>query len=132
MPHGALAPCILGLLVACGTQSPQATYADPRPEGRLDLRERSLCEAPEAQPDWCDFPHEVRVFLQQRKGCDHFRSEPVPEPADDPQGERRRQIATAQRDLCTGTDATLSRLRARYRDDTAISAALAGFDADIE
>jgi hypothetical protein len=77
-------------------------------------------------------PREVRVFIERREGCDHFRGEPVPEPADDPKGERRRQIESALAKLCTGTDAELARLRARYRDDAAVTAALADFEDDIE
>lgn len=127
----ALALCALG---GCAAR-PFATFDDPRPEGRLSLRERSRCEVPDApgdQPNWCDYPHEVRVFLDQRDGCDHFRGEPIPEPADDPGGERRRQIETALRELCTGTDAELLRLRVRYRDDAAVSAALGELESDIE
>jgi hypothetical protein len=127
----ALALCALG---GCAAR-PFATFDDPRPEGRLSLRERSRCEVPDApvdQPNWCDYPHEVRVFLDQRDGCDHFRGEPIPEPADDPGGERRRQIETALRELCTGTDAELLRLRARYRNDAAVSAALGELESDIE
>ncbi len=121
-------------LGGCSTK-PFAAFDDPRPEGRLSLRERSQCEVPDApsdQPNWCDYPHEVRAFLDQRDGCDHFRGEPIPEPADDPGGERRREIETALRDLCTGTDAELVRLHTRYRDDAAVSAALGQLKSAIE
>ena len=77
-------------------------------------------------------PREVRAFIERREGCDHFRGEPVPEPADDPKGERRRQIESALDKLCTGTDAELARLRARYRKDAAVTAALADFEDEIE
>ncbi|MEQ1512573.1 MAG: hypothetical protein ABL934_07830 [Lysobacteraceae bacterium] len=127
---------LLAVCALCGCAAqPFAAFEDPRPEGRLSLRERSRCEVPDApsdQPNWCDYPHEVRAFLDRRDGCDHFRGEPIPEPVDDPGGERRREIETALRELCTGTDAELVRLRARYRDDAAISAALAGLEDDIE
>ena len=121
-------------LGGCAAQ-PFATFEDPRPEGHLSLRERSLCEVPDApmdQPNWCDYPHEVRLFLDQREGCDHFRGEPIPEPADDPGGERRRQIETAVHELCTGSDAELLRLRTRYRDDAAVSATLGALESNIE
>lgn len=127
---------LLAVCALCGCAAqPFAAFEDPRPEGRLSLRERSRCEVPDApsdQPNWCDYPHEVRAFLDRRDGCDHFRGEPIPEPVDDPGGERRREIETALRERCTGTDAELVRLRARYRDDAAISAALAGLEDDIE
>ena len=77
-------------------------------------------------------PREVRDFIERREGCDHFRGEPVPEPEDDPEGARRRQIESALEKLCTGTDAELARLRARYRNDAAVTAALADFEDDIE
>jgi hypothetical protein len=77
-------------------------------------------------------PHEVRAFIERREGCDHFRGEPVPEPEDDPEGARRKQIESALAKLCTGTDAELARLRARYRHDAMVTAALAGFEDEIE
>jgi hypothetical protein len=77
-------------------------------------------------------PREVRTFIERREGCDHFRGEPVPEPEDDPEGARRKQIESALAKLCTGTDAELARLRARYRKDAAVTAALADFEDDIE
>lgn len=77
-------------------------------------------------------PREVRAFIERREGCDHFRGEPVPEPEDDPEGSRRKQIESALAKLCTGTDAELARLRARYRKDAAVTAALADFEDDIE
>lgn len=123
--------CALCLLGGCAAR-PFAAFEDPRPEGRISLRERSQCEPPETQPDWCDFPHEVRAFLERREGCDHFRGEPVPDAADDRGGERRRQIETALRELCTGTDAERARLRTRYEDDAAIRAALDVLESDIE
>jgi hypothetical protein len=122
-------------LAGCASLRPYATFDDPRPEGRLSLRERSQCEVPDApsdKPNWCDYPHEVRAFFDRRELCDHFRGEPVPEPIDDPGDERRREIDTALRKHCTGTDAELARLRARYRDDAVVAAALAEFETDIE
>ncbi len=126
-----LAVCALG---GCAVR-PFAAFEDPRPEGRLSLAERSRCEVPDAptdRPNWCDYPHEVRAFLDRREGCDHFRGEPLPDPADDPGGERRRQIQTALHALCTGSDAELQRLRARYRDDADVSAALGALESNIE
>lgn len=123
---------MLCILAGCAT-NPFSGFDDPRPEGRFSLRERSRCEVPD-EPDarWCDLPHEVRVFVERRQACDHFRGEPVPEPQDDPRGERRRQIETALRESCTGSDAQLAALRRKYRDDAIVVTALAGFDDDIE
>jgi hypothetical protein len=129
-------PVLLAVFALGGCAAkPFAAFDDTRPEGHLSLRERSQCEVPDApsdQPNWCDYPHEVRAFLDRRDGCDHFRGEPIPEPADDPGGERRREIETAMRELCTGTDAELLKLRAAYRDDAVVSAVFAGFENDIE
>jgi hypothetical protein len=130
---------LLAVLIVCAlggcAARPFAAFDDPRPEGHLSLAERSRCEVPDApsdQPNWCDYPHEVRAFLDRREGCDHFRGEPVPEPADDPGAERRHEIETALRELCTGTDAELARLRARYRSDAAVSTALGALESNIE
>jgi hypothetical protein len=129
----------IALTIACAlggcAARPFAAFEDPRPEGRLSLSERSRCEVPDAptdRPNWCDYPHEVRAFIDQRDSCDHFRGEPVPEPADDPGGERRREIETALRKLCTDSDAELLRLRTRYRDDADVSAALETVQSRIE
>jgi hypothetical protein len=122
-------------LAGCASLHPYAKFDDPRPEGRLGLRERSQCEVPDApsdKPNWCDYPHEVRAFLDRRELCDQFRDEPVPEPIDDPGSERRREIDTGLRKHCTGTDAELARLRTRYRDDAVVAAALAEFESDVE
>lgn len=77
-------------------------------------------------------PREVRDFIERREVCDHFRGEPVPEPEDDPESVRRKQIETALKRFCTGTDAELARLRARYRNNAAVTAALADFEDEIE
>ena len=77
-------------------------------------------------------PADVRAFIDDRDGCDHFRGEPVPEPQDDPQGVRRKQIEDALSRLCTGSDARLSALRGKYRDDPEVTAALSGYEDTIE
>jgi hypothetical protein len=121
----ALALCALAGCVA----NPFSQFDDPRPEGRLSLQERSHCEDPnDPEARWCGYPHEVRSFTQKRQECDHFRGEPVPEPENDPGGERKKDIRAALAKRCTGTDAELARLRAKYRDDADISKALAVFE----
>lgn len=129
----------IALTIACAlggcAARPFAAFEDPRPEGRLSLSERSRCEVPDAptdRPNWCDYPHEVRAFIDQRDSCDHFRGEPWPE-GDSPNGlERRRELTSAMKTACTGTDARLLALRAKYRDDANIVAALATYENDIE
>jgi hypothetical protein len=126
-----LTMCTLGGCVA----QPFATMDDPRPDGRLSMRERSLCESPEAsaaRANWCDYPHEVRVFLDQRDSCDHFRGEPWPEGNDLQAVARRKALRDAMATSCKGTDARLIELRAIYRNDADILGALAELENDIE
>jgi hypothetical protein len=129
-----LALLVVSALGGCAAR-PFAAFDDPRPEGRLSLRERSQCEVPDApsdQPNWCDYPHEVRAFLDQRESCDHFRSEPWPEGDDTDAVARRKALRDAMAKHCKGTDARLIELRSTYRSDADISAVLAGFENDVE
>jgi hypothetical protein len=129
-----LAGLALCALVGCAAQ-PFAAFDDPRPEGRLSLRERSQCEVPDApsdRPNWCDYPHEVRAFLDQREECDHFRGEPWPEGDDADAVARREALRDGMAKHCKGTDARLAELRVTYRNDPVVSAALADFESAIE
>lgn len=132
-----IAACLLSIACAlggCATQ-PFAGFEDPRPEGRLGLSERSRCEVPDAppdQPNWCDYPHEVRAFIDRRAECDHFRGEPWPEGDSAYELEHRKELTAAMKATCGGSDAELARLRARYQGDADVSAALKGFESDIE
>lgn len=130
---------ILTAMIACAlggcAARPFAAFEDPRPEGRLSLSERSRCEVPDApadQPNWCDYPHEIRAFIDQRDSCDHFRGEPWPEGDSTHERERRRKLASAMKTACAGTDARLLALREKYRNDESVVAALATYDNDIE
>ena len=130
---------LLAVLIVCalggGAARPFAAFDDPRPQGRLSLAERSRCEVPDApgdRPNWCDYPHEVRVFLSQRESCDHFRGEPWPEGEDAAALARRKQLLDAMATFCKGSDARLAELRAAYRDDVEVSGALAALENDIE
>jgi hypothetical protein len=120
------------VLTACASDL-YARFDDPRPEGRLSLRERSDCEDPDdSEGRWCDYPHEVRAFTQKRQNCDHFRGEPWPEGDETWERERRKDLIDAMRKHCTGTDKALARLRAKYRDDAEISKLLSAFESEIE
>lgn len=93
------------------------------------------CAAPEgpvARPDFCSLPADVRVFVEDRDMCDHFRGEPWPEADDDEARERRRFLLDAMRTSCAGTDKSLEALLQRYRDDRAVMKALAEFERNIE
>lgn len=101
--------------------SPLVTVrAQPAPYFPLDLPPSDV--AASAEP----FPREVTAFMVARDGCDHFRGE---EPYD---AERRAYIEENVAELCHGTDATLALLRRRYASDTAVTAALQGYDSRIE
>ncbi len=129
----------IALLIACAlggcAARPFSAFEDPRPEGRLSLRERSQCEVPDAPGDranWCDYPHEIRAFIDRRDGCDHFRGEPWPEGDSPAERERRQELKAAMKAACSGTDVELARLRGKYRDDADVAAALMAFEDDIE
>ncbi|QKD00326.1 hypothetical protein [Mesorhizobium loti] len=71
-------------------------------------------------------PDDVRAFIDRRDGCDHFRGE------DSPDAERRAQIDAALRQLCTGTDAELARLKRVYAGNPDIQRLLDDYEIDIE
>lgn len=72
------------------------------------------------------FPSAVTAFMVDRDGCDHFRGE---EPYDE---DRRVFLEENIRQLCTGTDARLAKLRKRYADNPDVIAALAQYEDKIE
>ncbi|NUO75740.1 MAG: hypothetical protein HOQ32_06970 [Lysobacter sp.] len=93
---------------------------DPRPNGYLSLRERSLCEPSDAHPTWCEQPHEVRRFLNRYDECEHWRGEEAPS------GDKARaaEITKGADSACTGNDHRLTELRRRYRNQPAVVDAL--------
>ena len=109
--------CLIGADVAAQTSPP---LNDPRPNGYLSLRERSLCEPPDAHPTWCEQPHEVRRFLNRYDECEHWRGEEAP------QGDKQRanEIAQGATRACAGNDRRMAELRRRYRNQPAVVDAL--------
>ena len=71
---------------------------------------------------------DLAAFLERRATCDHLRGE-VPDP---PDPQRMREIEQGIAQACTGTDAQLAQLKARYRDDPVVSKQLAEFEPRIE
>ncbi len=69
-----------------------------------------------------DLPGDVASFAERYANCEHFLGE---EPYD---AERAKELAQAVEELCTGIDAQLDALRQRYRDDAAVTQALAGYE----
>ncbi|MBP6748094.1 MAG: hypothetical protein KA144_00525 [Xanthomonadaceae bacterium] len=131
--RASLASALLSCALCAAAENPFSNFDDPRPEGRLSLRERSHCEVPDdPQARWCDYPHEIRAFTERRETCDHFRGESWPD-GDEPWAiERREQLIKGMRDGCTGTDAELARLRAKYRDDAELAKLLGEFETSVE
>ena len=89
-------------------------------------------DAPGDRAGWCDYPHEVRAFLDRRGECDHFRGEPWPEGNSATERRRREALSAAMAAACAGTDARLRALRVKYRGDRDVAAALAALDDGIE
>lgn len=125
-------------MLACGGASAQTarpTLDDPRPNGRLSVREMSLCEPPQApvpRPDWCDYPHEVRAFTVSRDACDQLRGEPWPNGDGSDDRQRRLQLTQGMRLSCAGTDKRLAQLVRRYAAEPQVMAVLSGYARDIE
>ncbi|PJJ97618.1 hypothetical protein CO641_11800 [Lysobacteraceae bacterium NML91-0213] len=83
--------------------------------------------APETVLD-ASLPGDVSRFIERRDLCDHFRGE-IPDPDD------HRRMAGAVSNIsryCTGTDAELALLRARYIDSPRVRQLLAGYETKIE
>lgn len=90
--------------------------------------------APPLQP-WTDnfnqsrdpaIPEEVRKFIIQRQGCDHFRGEFGYD------AERQKFLNAQTKKLCTGTDARLKKLQVEYAGVPAAKKALSEFEQCIE
>ena len=79
-----------------------------------------------------NLPTDVKSFVEQRDGCDHFRGEPWPEGNDPEDKERRDFISKNLDNLCTGTDKSLKALRNKYRDDRAVAELLRKYEDRIE
>lgn len=91
------------------------------------------CDAGQAlSPGDCALPADVRVFLQDRALCDHFRGEPWPSSDSAADRERRRAIMDGLRSHCAGTDSRLAALRGLHAADARVAARLAGFESRIE
>jgi hypothetical protein len=71
-------------------------------------------------------PEDVAKFIEKREGCDHFRGE---EAYDE---ERGRFIDDNIARLCTGTDAELAALKAKYVARANIMKRLNAFEDSIE
>lgn len=114
--------------MAVETLATGAADMPPPPARPRPARAETPPDLPEsnAAGDSTPFPTEVTTFMVDRDGCDHFRGE---EPYD---AERRAYLDKSIRDLCSGSDAKLADLRARYARNQDVIAALSGYDDRIE
>jgi hypothetical protein len=76
-------------------------------------------------------PKEVKRFLDERKTCDHFRSEPIE--GDMPgMKERREYVIDSMYIYCSGTDKRLATLKKRYGEHSKAMRLLNRLDEKIE
>jgi hypothetical protein len=73
-----------------------------------------------------NLPDDISQFIEQREGCDHFRGE---YPYDE---ERRIFIEENLIELCTGIDASLAKLKEKYRANEVVLQKLSVYETDIE
>ncbi|NZA27213.1 hypothetical protein H0E84_12555 [Luteimonas sp. SJ-92] len=73
-------------------------------------------------------PEDVQSFMAERDLCDHFRGE-IPDPED---SQRMDEVISAIDRHCTGTDARLDALRAKYADRAEILSRLAPYESGVE
>ena len=71
---------------------------------------------------------DLAAFLERRGICDHLRGE-FPDP---PDPDRVRELEQLLDQYCTGTDAQLAALKARYRGDATVTRQLEAFEPRIE
>lgn len=76
------------------------------------------------QNDLSDF----KRFVDERDACEHFGSE-VPDP---PDPERMKEVAEQIQIYCTGTDAKLAALKAKYANNAEVMSKLNQYEEKIE
>jgi hypothetical protein len=101
--------------------------AAPKPTGSAQPAPKPLRASPTATPaPDASVPADVAAFRERRDECDHFRGE---DPYDE---ERAASLSEALERTCTGTDAELKALRARYAGDPRVLAMLAEYEDEAE
>lgn len=88
----------------------------------------SAFAARHAPPAHAPLPRDASAYIQRRDLCDHFRGE-YPAPSETT---RMAEVVHALDRYCPGSDARLAALKARYRDNKTVQAALAGYEPHIE
>lgn len=104
---------------------PAPAISSPTAPARPVVEPLPATPGAEPAPD-APLPAEVAAFRERRDECDHFRGE---DPYD---AERAAFLSEALTRTCTGTDAELKALRARYAGDPRVLAALADYEDEAE
>lgn len=73
-----------------------------------------------------EMPDDVAAFVARRDRCDHYRGEPVDDPA------REAAVTKALAETCRGTDAERARLLDRHARDADVQKRLRAYDPNIE
>ncbi|NMM28710.1 MAG: hypothetical protein HHJ12_15820 [Glaciimonas sp.] len=79
-----------------------------------------------------ELPSDVKSFIDDREGCDHFRGEPWDSGSDPDIKERREFIFENIKQLCTGTDKRLATLRRKHRSNLNVIERLSDYEDTIE
>ena len=73
-----------------------------------------------------NFPDDVKIFIGNRDACDHFRGEPAYSK------ERYKFLVEMMNKTCLGTDKELTRLKKKYKKDSAIMNKLNIYEENIQ
>jgi len=132
---GIVALLMLGSVGCHGASVPAAAETKAVSEAQPEPVAAANCTPPEGpvdRPEYCSYPVDIRDFIDSRDACDHWRGEPWPERADDPQEVRKKQVLEAIKQSCTGTDKRLAALKTAYASDPKILQLLGEYEPDIE
>jgi hypothetical protein len=135
MRTSSFAACVLLLALLAGCTAPADSTAAPdapAPESAADAVAPATAatdpmhcarmELNEPRPAGCAYPADVLAFLDARANCEHWLGEP------DFSEARRREIASAVEETCTGLDTRLEALRLAHAGDAATRELLAALE----
>jgi len=119
------------LLAACGSDERDAsTSVDIAQPKAAVAATRNVVEVAPANPSVSNtapaLPADLVAFRKRRDACDHLRGEEAYD------AERAASLREGLERSCTGTDADLRALRERYSGNSAVMAALADYEDDVE
>lgn len=79
-----------------------------------------------------ELPADVRLFIDDRESCDHFRGEPFDSGNAAEIKKRREFIHQKLKQFCSGTDQRLANLRRKHRSDRDVIERLSEYEDTIE